>query len=250
MIPEFFRFLRQRPAGHYERLARERIRPGDVVITLNYDLALERELRRVGLWEISDGYGFPLGVDAIPQSQVSILKLHGSVNWLEVVFGGMKGFFQSPPNAFGPRPVVLPGEFEFLNYPAELRDPLAPSGTAGAYPAIIMPALNKRFYDRTSFGDELASFWDGLWASAEGALWSSERIVIIGYSMPAADERAASLLLGKSNPRASVEVFCGRSTKKISEMFSGRGFRCSTSIRGHHFEDYLNETVRASAQTA
>jgi hypothetical protein len=90
MIPEFFRFLRQRPAGLYERLARERIQPGDVVITFYYDLALERELRRAGLWEIDDGYGFPLGINEIPQSRVTVLKLHGSANWLEVLFEGIK----------------------------------------------------------------------------------------------------------------------------------------------------------------
>jgi len=114
MIPEFFRSLRQQPAGHYERLARERIQPGDVVITLNYDLALERELRRAGLWEIGDGYGFSLGIDGIPRSQVTILKLHGSANWLEVVFSGMKGVFQAPPDTFGSRPVVFPGGVRVL----------------------------------------------------------------------------------------------------------------------------------------
>jgi len=131
-----------------------------------------------------------------------------------------------------------------------VRDPLAPRDTAGAYPAIIMPTLKKRFYEQTSFGAELAPFWDALWASAEWALWSSERIVVIGYSMPAADERATSLLLEKSNRSATVEIFCGRRTRKISEMFSARGFRCVTSARGYHFEDYLNGAARSSAQVA
>lgn len=240
MIPEFFRFLRQRPASLYERLARERIQPGDVVITFNYDLALERELRRAGLWEISNGYGFSLGIEAIPQSSVAILKLHGSVNWLEVAFSGMRGFSQGPPNAFGSRPVVFPGEFDFLGYAADIRDPLAPSGSAGAFPAIIMPGLKKRSYEQTSF-------WNDLWASAESALWSCERIVMIGYSMPRADEDARSLLLEKSNRNATIEIFCGGGTSKISEMFSARGFRCEISARGHHFEDFLNDTIRRSA---
>jgi hypothetical protein len=243
MIPEFFRSLRKKPADLYERLARERIQPGDVVITLNYDVALERELKRARLWEIGDGYGFPMGIDAIPQSRVTILKLHGSANWLEVAFKGMTGFFQAPPNSLGSRPIVLPGELDFLGYSIDLRDPLGPSGTAGAFPAIIMPTLNKRFYEQTSFGPELTSFWDHLWKSAERALLSSERIVVIGYSMPAGDQRARSLLLERSNRNAIVDIFCGQSTNQVSALFTSQGFGRVNAARGCHFEDYLNDTA-------
>ncbi len=40
-IREFFNDLREKPALLYARLARERIQPGDVIITFNYDAACE-----------------------------------------------------------------------------------------------------------------------------------------------------------------------------------------------------------------
>lgn len=157
MIPEFFRSRRHQQASLYKRLAREIIRPDDVVITFNYDLALERELKAAGLWEIGDGYSFPIDVDAAYRSKVTILKLHGSANWLSVVFNGSKGFFQGSANVFGLRPVVLPGEFEYLGYSSDVRDPLAPRGSASALPAIIMPTFNKHFHEQTP----PAPSWEG-----------------------------------------------------------------------------------------
>jgi hypothetical protein len=247
MIPEFFRSLRARPSPLYMQLAQQHIRPGDVVITFNYDLACERELKHAGLWEIGDGYGFSLGMNAIPRSQVTVLKLHGSANWLEVVFQGMKGFFQGPPTAFGDRPVIFPGEFAFLGYASDSRDPLTPGDRPGAIPAIIVPTLKKRFYDQTSSGRELESFWNHLWVSAEHALWSSERIVMVGYSMSAADEKARSLLLQKSNRAARIEIFCGRSTTSIASDFDAHGFRDVSAVEGHHFEDFLDCRFAAGA---
>ncbi len=63
-IPEFFNSLRRNPVAGldlYEKLASEQVRNGDTIITLNYDLALERALKKERLWEIGDGYGFSLG---------------------------------------------------------------------------------------------------------------------------------------------------------------------------------------------
>jgi hypothetical protein len=77
-IPEFFNGLRRQPCPLYEQLACEWIKEGDVIITFNYDLACKRSLKNTGLWEMSNGYGFSLGTDAIPPSKTKILKLHGS----------------------------------------------------------------------------------------------------------------------------------------------------------------------------
>jgi hypothetical protein len=238
-ISELFRTLEREPAPLYERLAREKVRAGDVIVTFNYDVACERELKQAGLWEISDGYGFSLNSRAIPPSGVRVLKLHGSANWLESAFGGNTGFFQSGPNAFGSRPVIPKWVLEFFGYPSEIRDPDA-SRIHAAIPAMIMPTLNKRFYEQTSAGRELESFWDDLWEQAEHALKSSDEIVIIGYSMGAADEKARNLLLGTPDRRAHVGVFCGASTSSISNEFAARGYLNLHSFGEHLFEDYLD----------
>jgi hypothetical protein len=241
MIPEYFRSLRVRPSPLYEKLARTKVRPDDVVITFNYDLALERELKKAGLWEIGDGYGFSLGLEAIPFSRVRVLKLHGSANWLEIPFQGMTGFFQSSSPPLGSRPIILSGDFKFVGYPEGVRDPASPRGAPGAYPAIILPTLNKRFYEHTSYGRELEYFWNSLWASAERALRSSDEIVILGYSIPRADKKARELLLDKANRGAHIEVFCGQDTQAVCHAFSSNGFSDVTTLGNHLFEDYLDD---------
>ncbi len=241
-IREFFDDLRRGPAPLYKRLAGERIRPGDLVITFNYDVSCERELRQVGLWEISDGYGFPLGMDSIPPSRVKVLKLHGSTSWWGLMFGGSKGFGQAS-DMLGSRPVIffLRPDFEFLGYSRELCDPACAgiSEAAGA-PAIIMPTLHKRFYEETSFGREWETFWQHLWAQAGRALQSSQMIVIIGYSMASADEKARELLLQKSNRDACITVCCGHRSTTIRNEFDVHGLQYIETFGQGRFEEYLN----------
>ena len=242
LIPEFFRQIRYGAAKLYAELACNHIKPGDTIITFNYDVALDRELRRAGLWNTNNGYCFALDVSSMSNSPVKILKLHGSVNWLQVAFGGMSGFFQGGPTAFGSRPIILPHEFEFLECAGDVRDPLAPaSSNFGGIPAIITPTLNKRFYDHTSGGIELADFWNGLWGMAANVLASSDRVVVIGYSMPPADQRAQDLLLTSTNPRATVAIYCGKDSSRIGKTFSDQGFRSVEAGEGC-FEDFLEKS--------
>ncbi len=56
----FFDSIRPNGASLYQKLARDVVEDGDVVISFNYDVSLDRELRQAGKWEISDGYGFNL----------------------------------------------------------------------------------------------------------------------------------------------------------------------------------------------
>ena len=64
------------------------IKKGDTVITFNYDLLIEQELLRRGLWNPIDGYcigevkeeDLYLLTD-INKSEVKVLKMHGSVSW-------------------------------------------------------------------------------------------------------------------------------------------------------------------------
>jgi hypothetical protein len=242
-IPELFNLVRQKPIDgpdFYRELARLKITGDDSILTFNYDLGCERALRAEGLWEIGDGYGFSLGADITPPSKVKVLKLHGSVNWLGMLFGGITGFSQCS-NVYGPRPCLF-GErdFTFLGYPKEVRDPLCKGiSTTGGEPALILPGLPKKFFHQTHFGQEWEPFWDRIWAQAQQALASAKRIVIIGYSMPTADERARELLLKYSNHGADIQVFSGSRTCAICKDFRNSGFRSVNSLGNNYFEDYL-----------
>jgi len=243
-IPEFFYSLRENPIQGrdlYRELAQNKFRNGDTIITFNYDLACERALKMEGKWEIGDGYGFSLGAGITPQSQVRVLKLHGSTNWLGILFDGIKGA-SSVAYVYGPRPRLF-GErdFTYLGHSKGVRDPLCKGiSEPGGDPALILPTLHKNFFHETSFGREWEPFWDDIWGQAEQAFQSSDKIVIIGYSMPEADERARDLLLKRSNPDAEILVFSGSRTGAICEDFRNGGFQTVHSFGKGYFEDYLD----------
>src|SRR5262249_30688248 len=100
----------------YDRFAAEVLIPGDAVITFNYDVALDRALKRSGKWTIRDGYGFEIERLALEPSTCTLLKLHGSTNWRGELFGGMEGFGQWNGPSLGERPVIDPAEFGYLGY--------------------------------------------------------------------------------------------------------------------------------------
>ncbi|MGD1101390.1 MAG: hypothetical protein ABSA59_04930, partial [Terriglobia bacterium] len=107
----------------YQDFARNIVVPGDCIITFNYDVSLDRELRLAGKFEAGDGYGFP--IESLPEkSATKILKLHGSTSWLALLFGGMtSGTSQfQPGNTLGARPVIGKNELSFLGY-ADAVDP-------------------------------------------------------------------------------------------------------------------------------
>lgn len=249
-IPEYFYRLRQSPIKGpdlYLAWARGKVRSGDVILTFNYDLACERALRTEGLWEIGDGYGFLLGPEIIPPSKVKVLKLHGSTNWLGMLFGGNRGFSQVSSGAYGPRPCLFGGrDFSYLDYPDDVRDPHAKGiSSTGGDPALILPTLHKNFFQQTSFGREWEPFWNYMWSEAAQALNASEKIVVIGYSMPRADERARELLLKRSNHKAEILVFSGSTSSAICEEFRKERFRSVTSWGRGYFEDFLEAALPA-----
>jgi hypothetical protein len=242
-IPELFHHLGQNASlarDLYAALAREKMRPGDAVVTFNYDLACERALRNAGLWEVGDGYGFDLGLESIPRSKVKLLKLHGSTNWMGVLFGGNMGFSQAS-SVYDRRPAVFgKRNFTFLGYGEDIRDPLTAQITrTGGNPALILPTLHKNFFHQTTFGHEWEPFWDDIWRQAGASLRASGKVVIIGYSMPVADERARNLILKCTNPSAEVRVFAGADSVSICRAFHDSGHKTAVSAGSGYFEDFL-----------
>ncbi|HUY12698.1 MAG TPA: hypothetical protein VMX16_03575 [Terriglobia bacterium] len=232
-ICEFFDSMRADEAVLYRQFANERVKSGDVVISFNYDVSLERELRRAGRWEISDGYGFNLGIGSLPASPVKLLKLHGSTNWIDLLFEGRTGFsFGMHTDPLGPRPVILPQEFGFLEYDSKIRDIRFSGGGVDRGGSMILPARNKQFGAREDF-------WNGLWRQAEHALRRAEHIAVIGYSFPAADERARKLIFGRGNRRATLTVCCGGDSARVSREFRESGF-AQVQKGSEYFESWVD----------
>lgn len=237
-VREYFDTLRTAPAPLYDQLALH-VLPGDVVVTYNYDLGIERALGAAGLWDIRTGYGFSVCDEQQP-SPVRVLKLHGSTNWRALLFGDHTGFSGGHHDSLGPRPVLFfQSDQEYLGFPDFVDPRCVQLDTAPSLPVMIMPALPKKFYFDTSFGQELKSFWNGLWDQAHDAIKQAEELVIIGYSMPTADERALELLLGTINKAVRLTICCGGATTHLERKFHDHGFSDIQHISEPTFEGFL-----------
>ena len=237
-IRDYFDSIRGGPAPLYDKLARI-VRPGDSVITFNYDLATERALCTAGLWDVRTGYGFAIG-DSDQPSPVEIIKLHGSTNWRALLFGGRAmGGFVANGGSLGHRPALFfRPDLEYLGYP-DFVDPLcAHLDSAPSLSAMVMPALPKHFYFETSFGKEWKPFWDSLWARARRAIGKADELVVIGYSMPTIDERARTMLLDTRNKSVRLSICCGKATAGLEEEFRDHGFRRFQPV-ATSFDDFL-----------
>lgn len=240
----WFREIHLRPAPSYAAFAASIIQPGDTILTFNYDDSVERELRRVNKWDISRGYGFPFGTVDQP-SDVLVLKLHGSMNWLVSVFGGATGgaFLVNPVSSLGQHPVIHRVDLNFLGYDTFAGHTYE---TGGAFPCLILPGRTKEFFYDTSFGREYASFWNHLWGQAADAVKRSDKIVVCGYSLLPVDQRACDLLLQMPRKETPVEIVCGQQTERIAQDFRTAGFTDVTAFQGGYFADWCKTNCPTS----
>ena len=223
MIPCYFNSLRSQPAELYDTFAADILVPGDVVITFNYDLALDRALKGSDKWSIGDGYGFEVDVISFGNSPCKLLKLHGSTNWRGELFQGMRRFGQGnwTDLSLGQRPIIDRVELEYLGY-GNASDPRCHNGKV-RIESLIMPTANKTFFIETSLGKEWMDFWNSLWLQAGEALKGSEQIYLIGYSLPEYDTRARELLATQVNRSAAIKVCCHTETASVIERLKHLG---------------------------
>ena len=241
-VREWFRQIHDGTAQAYAEFADRIVQPGDFVITFNYDDSLKREMKRAGKWDVSQGYGFNLGAETNP-SNVLILKLHGSINWLVSVFGGATGgsFFVSPGrSSLGECPVVHQADLNYFGYHDFTRHTYR---SGGAFPCLIMPGRTKRFFYDTSFAHEYVDFWTSLWSQAADAVRRSDQIVVCGYSMLSVDERACELLLREPRKDTHVSIISGSQSERIAAQFNAAGFDDVTADNDGHFEDWVQRYV-------
>lgn len=247
-VRAWFAEIQQGPAlasPAYRDFARDIVVKGDCIITFNYDVSLERELKRAEKFEIGDGYGFR--IEDLPEgSATKILKLHGSTSWLALLFGGItSGFFQ-PGSTLGMRPVIGRNELSFLGYPNAV-DPIFTRGGA-ALPVMIFPARSKDFYFAANTGVEYAGFWNDLWRQAEVALQSATRVVICGYSLQTVDDRARELLLKLPKKSAEIVVGSGDDTDRIVREYSQRGYTRASAADEPWFMNWVARHTNSVAE--
>jgi hypothetical protein len=169
----------------YRKFCNE-LKKGDTVVTFNYDLIVEQELWSQRKWTFLDGYGLKKDIndfqapfsgtypsDLPTESLIKIYKLHGSLGWVyddlneKIIFIGMPNYFQGYTGLFCENN---------LQASAARWD----EGTT-----LIEPSYIKRF-NCTPVLD--------IWKQAFQALQQSNELIIIGYSLPEADDAAHAFL--------------------------------------------------------
>ena len=77
------RWLTTRTCPVHDAVVSRWLRPGDVVISFNYDLIMDASLALSGEWNEKDGYGFESDSTLLYPTQPAylLLKPHGSLNW-------------------------------------------------------------------------------------------------------------------------------------------------------------------------
>lgn len=78
-------WLESMTCPYHDALVRDWLEKGDCVINFNYDLIMDQSLARSGRWSEASGYGWRSRVEARvgaeADSEIVMLKLHGSINW-------------------------------------------------------------------------------------------------------------------------------------------------------------------------
>jgi hypothetical protein len=171
--------------------------PGDNVISFNYDLVLDKGLFESGIWKPGDGYGFPAVNDKYEaQSTISLLKLHGSLNWEKGLEGKIElNWFDDKRQPYFDGYVDMqPPPFDYEG--KHLGNWVLPS--------YIKPLNSELFID--------------LWKKAHQELMKAEEVVVIGYSLPDADS-TVRLLFTLSNIKNKSLTIVDKNDQEVKEKF-------------------------------
>lgn len=235
------------------------VQPGDTVITFNYDSTVERVLLERNKWFPSNGYGERLvfqgdrndkTVVTFSDSPVKVLHLHGAVGWYRKP--SVKEDYPYPGGAIPSEartpapietrisidPIVLQG---FGIYAAV--DASMPQQPSDEYQVLLHPSFLKDYSGEESGNPVFIK----MWRLAAEALRAADKVVIIGYSLPAADSAAWTLLLTNCNIERTTVVNPDASVmRRYRRLFMQQTPKMYTWSPPLYFADW----IRAQTHTA
>ena len=236
----------------YERFAAHLNDTSSTVITFNYDLLIESLLMRTHKWHTYDGYGvnIPVAYDAMPTSphtimkqrlqdvttlkwpSVTLLKLHGSINWVRPTMTGDRGddIYQIPF-----REGISQSDFA-------LRTDFGAPFTLRFKPVIVPPVLDKTFWLKNP------SF-RVIWNMAMEAIDEADRITFIGYSLPLTDFMAEFLFRQGLNMRSAerrivvVDPNAAELKERYFDVFGSISWPLEIMFKECDFVSYANSAL-------
>ena len=152
------------------------IMPGDAIVTFNWDILHEIILWKAGLWSYRDGYGFQCGDQGKMEAatKVVVLKLHGSVNWVQ-------------ENESNPvREIADVASFFVKSKDWEPRDHSSQAQRDSGR-KLVLPTYLKDISSNKVLLD--------IWTTSHMLLSKARELIVVGYSLNRADH-PARLLFG------------------------------------------------------
>ncbi len=220
-----------------ESLGRE-----DAIISFNWDLLVDNALAKKCRQDEMPNYGISFtGTyksddwhDRLNNRGPRLIKLHGSLNWLECV--PCKNNF-----CYVDRGKVVA---EQITTPDDPRLK-CPKCSQNMTPVIIPPTLFKyKAYQRQIFKQ--------LWQQAENVLRKAEEVIIIGYSLPVTDFKAKWLLMS-SVAKRNYPLHCLTVIDKFPENCLFEKYRNIFGVQQANMrtitgeiKDYANELLQAT----
>jgi SIR2-like domain len=220
------------PDNLYRHLARS-LNTNDVIITLNYDTLLDAALLQRG-WNPINGYGLTGGAKKIRWEVpgrvasdalrgVSLLKLHGSLNWyVRGNYGNLQRVFDNKPSK-----VIASVRPRINEMDGFIRQ--------------IIPPIHGKFFRH--------SHWRRLWELAFNALITSDVLAVVGCSLAETDFHLSGMLghavatrKERANPFHAVAlVDRARTRRKWSRLLAGCA---SKKIFASSFQDFAREFLQ------
>ena len=168
----------------------------NVVITLNYDLLVEEAARRLNVpvtYELgSTGVAIEPDAEVETSATFQILKLHGSMNWAEKADGS----------------ILVCRDYERVR-------------SHELAPLLLPPTWNKNLADALL----------GVWDAAVRAIEVATRVILIGFSIPAADQHFKYLLAAGLKENSSLRLVrivdprAGELRGQYDAVFRGEQFK-------------------------
>jgi hypothetical protein len=231
------------------------LEPEDRILTFNWDTLMDRALVESSAWRTDSGYlvkprlihrdGW-VAIDSQPATATNVptlLKLHGSTNWISshnIIEEGKISLIQSsdpssfyiyestdkPYATFAGRYMAGYAPFSYGYYPPNIPDdpgksakegyvfvrarpkfPWMPEGVAEDKGLVSMPLIIPPVKEKTY--ELFGNLFKTIWSAAEDGIAEADHIIIIGYSFPRTDHRSSTLFTRafarrQSTPRVSI----------------------------------------------